>query len=156
MSRAQAGHGTLIAMELTVPAVFTTFAELNGDIEFPGINRPETEITPHNDGIDSWSLGVMHRDALKFSVNFIFDDETHDYSSGAYGKLQSNAFVGFRVRGPGVTVGGIGADEWIASGQVQSVMQKAPVRQGVRTADVTVRLSGPMIIAGAQFGGSVT
>lgn len=154
-SLAIAGHGALIAMELDptgMPGVFTTIAELNGDISFPELNRPETEVTPHQARIDTWILGRLGRGPLSFSVNHIFDDETHDHLTGLIYAVRTNEIRGFRFRGPD---GSANTDEWIASGQVQkagSIMH--PVREGARTSEVTVRLSGPMIIDGVPFGTS--
>ena len=51
----QSGHGATIAIELSPvssPGVFTTIAQLNGDITI-GLNRPETDVTSHNDDIDT-------------------------------------------------------------------------------------------------------
>lgn len=152
MSNAVAGHGATIAMELAPtgsPGVFTAIGELNGDITWPELSRPETEITPHDDSIDSWVLGVITRGPLTFSVNFIFDDGQHDHLTGLYSALINNEQRGFRLRGPGGTAD---VDEWICSGLVQAMTQTAPVREGVRTADVTVRMSGPMIIDSVVVG----
>lgn len=151
MSQAVAGHGALIAIELTpiTPGSFTTVAELNGDIKWPELNRPETEVTTHQDDIDQWILGRLGRGPLTFSVNFIFDDETHDHLTGLQKKIIDNEIFGVRMRGPGGTTD---TDEWIASGQVQSITQTSPVREGARTADVTIRLSKRQKIDGVFVG----
>lgn len=148
MTLAVAGHGALIAME-TAPGVFVTIAELNGDITWPELSRGETEVTPHQDAIDSWVLGIIRRGALTFGVNFIFNGATHDHLTGLYSHIKANDFLGFRLRGPGGTTA---TDEWIMSGSVQAITQVAPVREGARTCDVTIRMSGPMIIDGVAFG----
>lgn len=152
MSNAQPGHGALIAMEqlpLTTPGVFTTIAELASDIIFPEIIRSETEVTPHQDSIDSWVLGVPKRGAITFTVNFIYNDATHDHLTGAYKSIKGNEKRGFRIRGP---LGAAGVDEWIMSGQISAINNnKSPIRQGVRTADITVRFSGAMIIGGIVY-----
>lgn len=152
MTQATAGHGALIAVELGVTptgGTFTTVAELNGDITWPELSRGETEVSPHQDNIDSWVLGIMRRGPLTFSVNFIFDDSTHDNATGLYSMIQDNLQRGWRLRGPGGTTN---TDEWIMSGQVQAITQVAPVREGARTCEVTVRMSGPMKIDGTLFG----
>lgn len=155
MSKAQAGHGALIAIELDPSGqqgAFTTVAELNGDITWPELNRPETETTPHQDTIDDWVLGRLGRGPLTFSVNFIFDDQTHDHLTGLYSKIIDNELFGVRLRGPG---GSASTDEWIASGQVQAVTQTSPVREGARTADVTIRLRKQQIIDGVAVGNAI-
>lgn len=152
MTQAVAGHGTIIAMELDPtgsPGAFTDIAELNGDITWPELTRGETEVTPHQDNIDSYVLGVMRRGALSLSVNFIFDDNTHDHLTGLYAAMAANETRGFRIRGPGGTTN---TDEWILSGAVQGITQTAPVREGARTSDVTIRMSGPMKIDGVEYG----
>jgi hypothetical protein len=154
MTQAVAGHGATVAAELDpvgAAGVFTVIAELNGDITFPSLSRPETDATPHQDTIDSWVLGVPTRGPLNFTVNYIFDDPTHDSETGLIAMFTDGLRRGWRIRGPG---GGPSSDEWIASGQVQNIGPITnPVRTGVRSAAVTVRLSGPMIIDGAPYTG---
>ena len=153
MSNAIAGHGALIAIEqdpVGAPGVFTTVAELNGDITAPGISRPVTVVTSHQDNIDYSVLGVMTREPLTFSVNWLFDDPTHDHLTGITSKIGDNERFGLRLRGPGGTAN---TDEWIMSGQISNVGPIVnPVREGARTADVTFVPSGPMIIDGVTWG----
>lgn len=152
MTQAVAGHGALIAYEpdpVGDQGTFVTIGELNGDIVWPELSRPATDVTPHQDTIDSNVLGVIKRSPMQFSVNFIYDDATHDHLTGMYSLIQANTFTGFRLRGPG---GGPADDEWIASGQVQAITNTAPVREGARTADITVVFSGRMIIDGVIYG----
>lgn len=153
MTQAVAGHGATVAMELDPtlsPGVFTTIAELNGDITFPQLSRAETEVTPHQDHIDSWVLGILTRGPLTLAVNYIYNDQTHDHLTGLISSIASNEVRGFRIRGPKGTTN---TDEWIASGQVQQVGPITnPVRSGARTAQVSIRLSGPMKIDGVSFG----
>lgn len=152
MTEAVAGHGALIAMELDPtgsPGVFTTIAELNGDITFPGLSRPETEVTPHQDTIDAFVMGILKREALQFSVNWLFDNGTHDFQTGLGYAIVNNELRGFRLRGPG---GSTDTDEWIGSGFVQNLSNTNPVREGARTSDCTVRFTGPMIIDGEEIG----
>lgn len=152
MSQAIAGHGALIAIELD-PAksqgVFTTIAELNGDITEPGYNRPETEVTPHQDTIDSYVIGRLGRDAVTFTINYVFNDQTHDAQTGLQAKIQNNEFFGIQFLGPG---GSPGSDEIIASGHVTNFAITDPVREGPRTAEVTIRLSKAQITDGVTVG----
>lgn len=152
MSLAVSGHGATIAMELDPsgsPGSFTTIAELNGDIMPPGLNRPETEVTPHQDTIDSWVTGRLGREAVTFSVNFIFNDQTHDHSTGLQSMIINKTRFGLRFLGPSGTTD---TDEIIASGEVTNFQPTAPVREGARTADVTVRLSKAQKIDGTVIG----
>jgi hypothetical protein len=154
MSQAVSGHGATIAIELDIitPGVFTVVAELNGDITWPGLNRPETEVTPHQDTIDSFVTGRLGREALSFSVNYVFDDPTHDHLTGLQAKIIDNEFFGVRLRGPG---GSTNSDEIIASGHVTAVNHMDPVREGARSAQVTIRLSKRQKIDGVFFGETV-
>lgn len=152
MSLAQAGHGTTIAIELDPVGSqgdFTVVAELNGDIQWPELNRPSTETTPHQDDIDDHVLGRLGRGPLTFSVNFVYNDGTHDHLTGLIKKMTDNVMFGIRLRGPG---GSANTDEWICSGQIESFSETSPVREGARTAEVTIRLRKQMKIDGVLIG----
>lgn len=154
MSQAVSGHGATIAIELDIltPGVFTVVAELNGDITWPGLNRPVTEVTPHQDTIDSYVTGRLGREPLSFSTNYVFDDETHDHLTGLQAKIIDNEFFGIRIRGP---LGTTDTDEIIASGHVSSITHMDPVREGARSAQVTIQLSKRQKIDGVFFGETV-
>jgi hypothetical protein len=151
MSLAQAGHGATIAIESNpvVAGTFVVVAELNGDITWPELNRPVTEVTPHQDTIDSHVHGVLTRGPLTWSVNFIYDNATHDASTGLYKHMIENTRFGVRLWGPG---GSAGDDEWIMSGQISTITQTSPVREDVRTAEVTFQPSKAMKIDGVAVG----
>lgn len=147
MSDAIQGHGALLAVELDPVAnagVFTTVGELVGDISM-GYNRPETEVTPHNEDIDSWIMGVLRREPIDMSVNYIYGDSVHD-------QLRTHIFdrrlFGVRFLGPSAGAG-TAVDEVICSGYLSNFMETNPVREGARTAEITFRASGPMIVDGA-------
>lgn len=152
MSQAVKGHGATIAMELDpqgAPGVFTTIAELNGDINEPGLSRPWTETTPHQDTIDSGVTGRLGREPLTFSVNWIFNDTTHVALRDA---IIDNQFTGFRILGPG---GSAGSDEIIASGFVTNIGVTNPVREGARSGEITVQLSKAQKVDGTIVGTAV-
>lgn len=146
---AEVGHGASIAMELApvVSGVFTNVGELGGDISWPSLSVPESNATAHNDNIDFWKPGVLQREALTFTVNYVNGDSVHQEFIAA---VLDKVTRGFRLRGPN---GSEGVDEWIASGFVQNIGPIVhPVREGIRTAQVTVRFSGPMIVDGVAYG----
>lgn len=152
MSAAVPGHGVTIAAELlpaSAQGTFTAIGELNGDISWPGLMRTATEVTPHDENIDSYVTGVLRRDPLTFSVNFIFNNGGHDHLTGLQDAIISKEKRGYRMRGPG---GSANTDEWIMSGEVISVKPVSPVREGARTAEVTIQMSGPMIVDGVVIG----
>lgn len=149
MSLAVAGHGATVAVELDpsgAPGVFTTVAELNGEIQEPGLNRPVSETTPHQDTIDSYVTGRLGRDPVTFSVNYIFDDASH---VALRQKIIDNEFFGIRIWGPG---GSDGSDEIIASGHMTNIRIVNPAREGARTAEMTIQLSKAQKVDGTAFG----
>lgn len=152
MSLAQSSHGVLLAMELDPsgsPGTFTTIAELI-DLTWPSLDRPETEVSPHNDTIDTWSLSsLLQRGPVGVEVNFIYNNGTHDSTTGVIAALVANETRGFMFRG---TNWAAGTDEIIGSGKVNNFQQVTPVRAGQRTATFNVRLSGPMIVEGVTVG----
>jgi hypothetical protein len=149
------GHGASIEVEVgtapgyvPVSGTFSEVTELGGDVVWPTISVPETESTAHNDNIDFWKPGVAQRDQLSFTINYVDGDTVHDmFLASPLLKLTR----GFRLRGPGWDT--VGVDEVIASGFIQSVGPIThPVKEGLRTAQINVRLSGPMIVNGASYG----
>lgn len=149
MSIAVAGHGATLAIELDpvgAPGVFTTIAELNGDLTGLGLSRPVTETTPHEDDIDSHVTGVLKREPWSFTVNYIHANTTHDALREA---ILTQLRMGFRFRGPGGTDN---TDEIIASGEVTAWNETNPVREGARTAEVTAVMSKAMKVDGVLYG----
>lgn len=152
LTRPQAGHGALIAIELdpvAQPGVFTTIAKLNGDINWPSLSRPSDETTGHDENIDSYVVGSLTRAELTWGMAYLYDNATHDFETGLGAKIVANEFFGIRVRGPQSVSD---ADEWIMSGQMTELTQTAPVRSGARAADATFRPSGLMKVNGAIIG----
>lgn len=145
----EAGHGATIAIEQTTPGVFVVIGELNGDITWPALTRPKTDTTAHQHTIGRSVRGVMMTEDLTFSVNFDKTDTTHGFTNGLYAKMISGATFGVRLRGPSGTAN---SDEWIMSGGLINITQVAPVREGVRTSDITFAPSGPFIIDGQTVG----
>ncbi len=152
MSNAQSGHGATLAVEQDPDGAQGTFlavAELASDLQWPSISRAETEVTPHNDVQDSYVFGVLRRGAVTFTVNWIPGSVTHGNAAGFLEAIKLNQRRGFQFLGPGASAGAV--DEWIASGEVQNVDRVDPVREGVRSAEITIRFSGPMIIDNAAY-----
>ncbi len=143
MSDALSPHGTLIARE-TAPGVFTTIGEL-GDLTPPALQRPSTEVTPHNDNIDGYVVGVLKRGEVTFPINFIPTDGTHDESTGLIKSMDDSALDGWRITW-------VDATTWVFSGYVTNFAPSAPAREGVFSADVTIRPSGGHIIEGTAIG----
>lgn len=147
---AVASHGTLIGREHDSsgsPGTFTTIGDL-GDITWPELMREFTETTAQNDGIDSKVPGVAKTGPLQFSINFIFDNATHDHSTGLKKAWLAKQFDGYKVTGAD---GSAGNHELIMSGWVASFAETAPARSGAATAAVSIERSGPIIIDGTTI-----
>lgn len=144
MTNARAAHGTLVAHN--IGGSYVDVAELGGDISPPDLNRPSTEVTPHNDKIDGYVMGVLRRGELTFPLNFLDDEITHDESTGLLKALSDKSLNGYRI-----TFTDASSTVWLFSGYVQSVARTSPAREGPQSADVTIRPHGPMLVNGADF-----
>jgi hypothetical protein len=143
-AQAISGHGALIAWQPSGSGAFVTIAELR-DLTTPGLSRNEFDATTQNVDIDTYVLGVLRREALAFSMNFIESGEpTHDHVTGIQKGIIDNLMTGWRYTFPN----GL---QWIMSGQVQAIKMTDPV-DGLQSADVTIRMSGVMSIAGQVIG----
>lgn len=142
MSAGLSSHGTLIAREIA-PGNFQTIGEL-GDIAGPALLRPSTEITPHNDKIDSYVMGVMKRGECTFPINFVPTDGTQDHLTGLIKAMSDKSLDGYKITWPDAT-------EWIFSGYVQNFGPGAAAREGNLAVDVTIRPSGGHIIEGVSI-----
>jgi hypothetical protein len=139
MSLATSSHGVTIEFQPTPGGSFLTIGEL-GDTAPPGLSREEHDSTTHDDDIDSYILGVLRRESLEFPINLLNANAAHSAAAGLQKMIIDNVKTGFRFTYPDATV-------WIFSGGVSKFMPKTPV-DGVLTADVTVRPTGPMILDG--------
>ena len=151
-ANAIAAHGASFAYEQDptgAPGSFTVVAELL-DLTPPPIGRNTDEATAHNDNIDWHVVGVMRRSgALSGSMNFVYDDASHDNATGIQKSIANGVLVGIRLRGPG---GSADDDEIIGSGHFTNFAETLPVRDGVRTADFEFMMSGPYIRDGVTIG----
>jgi hypothetical protein len=148
-SNAISGHGVQMAIEKfgDPQGQFTVVSELTGDIKRPEMSRPEVEVTPHNDDIDTWVLSVLTRASVPFTCNFIYNDPTHDAAHGFQKLFAVNQIFGMRLRGPN---GLPGANEVILSCQVQKLGVVDKIK-GVEEMMVTVRPHGYMLVDGLPY-----
>lgn len=140
------GHGTLISRApVATPGTFTVIAEL-GDVTPPELMRNEFDAVSQQDNIDSYVMGMLRRGQLKVPLNFIPTNATHDHLTGLYKALitEPPPYEGYKLTYPDAT-------QLVFSGQVQSIIPRAPV-DGKLSADVTIRLSGKMSIGGVSIG----
>lgn len=153
MSLAVSGHNSTIAVELGTPpvsGVFTVINELRGDL--PGLSgsRDETNATPHGEDIDSWVTGPITRNPLTFSLNYVPGDATHVALRAAWlATTVANRRRGWRFWGPS---GADGVDEVIGSGEITNWEDVSPEGAGIRTANLTVRLSKQTKVDGVLYG----
>jgi hypothetical protein len=140
MTQGFSSHGTLIFHEITPGGAFTVIGDLGADIQPPGFNRAETDITPHNDDIDTWVFGPLLREPMTFGVNYLPESTAH---ITLLEHIRDKVKTGYKL-----VFTDTGATEWIFSGFVRNFVPRAPVRTGALTADITVRASGPHIIEG--------
>lgn len=137
---ALSGHGATIKRNGTI------IGEM-GDVTLPGLIRNEFEALTQGENIDSYILGVLRREPVQFSINFIPSAATHDHLTGLIAAINTEPVP--YDRWDFTTPGGF---SMIASGQVKAVHNiKSPV-DGKLSADVEVRLSGKFIINGVSFG----
>lgn len=152
MSLAEAGHGATLAMELDptgAQGVFTVVSELASDIDGLALSRSSTEVTPHEDDIDSYVHGVLKRDPLTFTCNFIYGGATHTGAKGLRDNIITGTRFGIRFRGVGGTDD---TDEIIASGEVINWKEVNPAREGARSAEITFQPSKAFIVDGVTKG----
>jgi hypothetical protein len=137
-------HGTVIRKNSELaPTVWVPIGEV-GDINPPGLSRNEHETTSHNKDIDAYVGGVLRRQAPTFPIFFNKNEPTHDHLTGLYFEIIENRFGGYKITQPD-------GFEWLFSGFVQNIQPTAPV-DGVQTANVTIRPSGPMYINAVLVG----
>lgn len=112
---------------------FTNIAELR-NITVPALTRNTLETTTHNEGDDSYIVGIRRHSDMTFQVNFVPTNPTHDHMTG----LQKAWFDGtrdiYKVTYPDGT-------SWLFSGFVSNLGATANVDE-VLTADVTIRPTG--------------
>lgn len=140
------GHGTLIARApAATPTVFTTIAELGGDIMVPDLSRKEIDVSTQNRDIDEYVLGMLRRSSVTLTINYVATDGTHDNLTGLYAAIRTNSVDGYKITFPD-------GDVWIFSGQVSAIKKKAPVDDKL-VADVTIRPTGAFTINNMVIGG---
>lgn len=138
-------HGTDLDYEPTPGGAFSAVAEV-GDLVLPGFMRNEHDTTPHNRNIDSNVLGVLRREGITFPLFFNKANASHAGASSLMqlGLNEPPTLTGFRITTPD-------GFELIFSGRVKDFKWTAPV-DGVLTANVTLRATGPMKVDGTIVG----
>ena len=136
MSLAVSTTGILVnRAALATPTVFEEIAELTS-ITPPGKSRNKIETTTHNDGAESFVLGITRQRDLSFRINWRPDDTTHEQIVADFdGNIRAVWQVAFPS---GITM--------TAEGRVQRFEPvDAPV-DAAQQADVTIAYATPITI----------
>jgi hypothetical protein len=140
MSNAVAGHGALVFIEVDPtgsPGVFTELPECNFDIS-PGMTRPSTNVTPHNDNDhDTHVRGTLMRNDFPGTLNYLYSNAVH---TALKAHFMGDVTFGMVVQS--ATSNG-STDRIIWSGGLTAWNEKNPPREGGRAVDFTFRPSGP-------------
>lgn len=129
----------------SAPTVFTAIASLDV-INLPEVSSNEFDASIQNKLADIYSVStLLRRSAPMFTMNFLPADGTQDHLTGLYAAKYANTFDGYKFSH---TASGL---VWIASGNVTKIVPKTP-KEGVLSADVTLRFSGPWLHNGVVVG----
>lgn len=137
MSSAVATTGILVKRaDVGAPTVFTTIAELT-KVTPPGKSRNKIETSTHNDGSESYILGILRQKDGAFTINYLAGDASHvQINSDIDGNVKAIWQFAFPS---GITLTG--------PGRVQQFMiADAPV-DAAQQADVVIAWAGPVVQA---------
>lgn len=137
MSNAVSTTGILVRRALIgSPTVFTTIAEVT-KVTSPGFSRNKIETSTHNDGSESYILGILRQKDAAFTMNYVAGDATH---ISVLADMLANTKNQWQVALPsGVTFTG--------PARVQMFqISDAPV-DGAQMADVVLTWAGPVVQA---------
>jgi hypothetical protein len=135
MSNAVSTTGILVRRAtVAAPTVFTTIAEIT-KVTPPGKSRNKIETSTHNDGSESYILGVLRQKDGAFTINYIAGDATHilvndDIDNNVKAIWQFQFPSGVKLTGPG---------------RVQSFMPADAPVDGAQQADVVIAWAGPVV-----------
>lgn len=77
MSEAVSATGILVQRALLAsPTVFTTIGEIVS-VTPPGFSRNKIETSTHNEGAESYILGILRQKDPSFKINYVGGDATH-------------------------------------------------------------------------------
>lgn len=135
MSNAVATTGILVA-RAPIPdgTAFVTIPELT-KVGPPGFSRNKIETSTHNDGAESYILGILRQKDLTFTINYIAGDATHIIVKN---DMMNNTKAQWKVTFPsGVILQGPGRVQ-------QFQIADAPV-DAAQQADIVVAWAGPVV-----------
>lgn len=118
------GQAATLSMEKDGDAAgtFTAIARVTSEIPF-GWVRTVAKSTPHGDTINTTFLGPMETEDISITGDFIYDNATHDGSTGLAKRHADGDEFGLLFKGPNWSSG---ADEVICSGFITSFRIVSP------------------------------
>lgn len=148
---AVSGHGATWAIELdptNSAGTYTSVAEIVSDISH-GYMRESEGHAAHADTVVSYIMdGAFDQEETTLELNFIYNNSTHDHTTGIQKIFKDNTRVGFRLRAP---AGSANTNEVIGSCFVASFTRTFPNRTGAQSAEVTFRPTGTFIVDGVTY-----
>ena len=146
------GHGATWAIELdptNSAGTYTSVAEIVGDISH-GFMRESEGHAAHGDNVVHYIMdGALDQEEVSIEVNFIYNNSTHDHSTGVQSLLNANTKIGYRLRAP---AGSSNTNEVIGSCFVSSFTRTYPNRAGAQSAEINFRPTGTFIVDGTTYG----
>ena len=135
MSEAVATTGILVRRGNGAdPEVFATIGEVVS-VTPPGYSRNKLESTTHNDGAESYVLGILRQKDASFRINYVHDEPTHALIvDDILGNVERNWQVVFPS---GVL--------FVGPGRVQRFEPIEAPPDAIQQMDVTLAWSGPVI-----------
>ena len=121
------------------PEVFTAIAEV-GDIAGPSLTAQMEDATNHGSGGYKEVIPtVLELGQIKFPINFLTTDATHNYTAGLVYDWKNRVKHNYQMVFPDSTT-------WTFPCYVEQVDIKAPVK-GILSADVTLTVTGTPTLA---------
>lgn len=115
-------------------ATFQTVAEII-KVTPPGFSRNKIETSTHNDGTESYILGILRQSDAGLSVNYLASDVTH---AAMLSDMLNNQVSNWKILLPS-------AVQFDAPGRIQMFkLADAPV-DGAQQADMAITWSGPVV-----------
>lgn len=135
MSNAVTTTGILVKRALLAsPTVFTSITEVT-KVSPPGFSRNKIETSTHNDGSESYILGILRQKDCSLDINYVSGDATHisilaDIMANTKNQWQITLPSGINLTGPA---------------RVQTFqITDAPV-DGAQQANIVLTWAGPVI-----------
>lgn len=118
----------------TPPAAYATVAEITRATP-PGYSRNKIESTTHNDGAESYILGILRQKDAALTVNYVASEATH---IAMLSYVQNNAKAQWQILLPSGVL-------FTGPGQVQQFQLQEATVDAIQAADIVITWNGPVI-----------